>query len=130
MGNIVVSQFVIRRRRDRGPGRIRGLRARRLGFKFDRGADGDKFKLDEVMASRRPAARPCDLRGLRRGVAVAEGEFADKFNAMPKYVVSTTLEDPDWNNSTVIAGDVADGVARAQGAPRAATSSSTAARSL
>lgn len=31
-----------------------------------------------------------------------EGEFADKFNSMPKYVVSTTLEDPSWNNSTVL----------------------------
>jgi hypothetical protein len=30
------------------------------------------------------------------------GEFADKMNAMPKYVVSTTLRDPEWNNSTVI----------------------------
>ena len=35
-----------------------------------------------------------------------EGEFADKFNNMPKYVVSTTLKDPEWNNSTVIADDI------------------------
>jgi dihydrofolate reductase len=41
-----------------------------------------------------------------------EGEFADKFNQMPKYVVSTTLEDPEWTNSTVISGDVAREVAR------------------
>ena len=34
------------------------------------------------------------------------GEFADRFNAMPKYVLSSTLKDPDWNNSTVLAGDV------------------------
>jgi dihydrofolate reductase len=34
-----------------------------------------------------------------------EGDFADKFNNMPKYVVSTTLSDPDWNNSTVIGTD-------------------------
>jgi dihydrofolate reductase len=31
-----------------------------------------------------------------------EGEFADKFNSMPKLVVSTTLKDPDWNNTTVL----------------------------
>jgi dihydrofolate reductase len=38
-----------------------------------------------------------------------EGEFADKMNAMPKYVVSTTLEEPlEWNNSTVIKGDIAE----------------------
>ena len=35
-------------------------------------------------------------------MAFARGEFADKFNGMPKYVVSSTLSDPDWNNSTVI----------------------------
>ena len=39
------------------------------------------------------------------------GGFADKFNSMPKYVVSTTLKDPEWNNSTVIDGDVAEGLA-------------------
>jgi len=40
------------------------------------------------------------------------GEFADKFNEMPKYVVSSTLEAPAWNNSTVISGDVAGEVAK------------------
>ena len=33
-----------------------------------------------------------------------EGEFADKFNTMPKYVVSSTLDDPEWNNTTVLKG--------------------------
>src|SRR5262244_2686985 len=32
------------------------------------------------------------------------GELADRLNSMPKYVVSSTLEDPDWNNSTVLEG--------------------------
>ncbi len=41
-----------------------------------------------------------------------EGEFADKFNTMPKYVVSSTLENPEWNNSTVLKGDVAEEVAK------------------
>lgn len=40
------------------------------------------------------------------------GEFADKMNSMPKYVVSTTLEDPDWNNSTVIGENVVDEVSK------------------
>jgi dihydrofolate reductase len=38
------------------------------------------------------------------------GELADRLNSMPKYVVSSTLEDPDWNNSTVLKGDVINGV--------------------
>ena len=41
-----------------------------------------------------------------------EGEFADKFNTMPKYVVSSTLEEPEWNNSTVLKGDVTEEVAK------------------
>jgi dihydrofolate reductase len=40
------------------------------------------------------------------------GELADRLNGMPKYVVSSTLEDPDWNNSTVLHGDVVDEVAK------------------
>jgi dihydrofolate reductase len=41
-----------------------------------------------------------------------DGEFADKFNSLPKYVVSSTLEDPEWNNSTVLGGDVVEEVSR------------------
>ena len=41
-----------------------------------------------------------------------DGEFADKFNSMPKYVVSSTLKDPDWTNSTVLDGDVAEEVSQ------------------
>jgi dihydrofolate reductase len=41
-----------------------------------------------------------------------EAGFADKMNSMPKYVVSTTLEEAEWNNSTVIKGDVAEEVSK------------------
>jgi dihydrofolate reductase len=39
-----------------------------------------------------------------------EGEFADRMNGMPKYVVSNTLQNPEWNNTRVIAGDVIAGI--------------------
>ena len=39
------------------------------------------------------------------------GELADRMNSLPKYVVSTTLADPGWNNSTVLDGDLVDEVA-------------------
>src|SRR5579859_6637964 len=40
------------------------------------------------------------------------GALADRLNSMPKYVVSSTLRDPEWNNSTVLRGDPADEVSR------------------
>ncbi|OLE36313.1 MAG: deaminase [Actinobacteria bacterium 13_1_20CM_3_68_9] len=40
------------------------------------------------------------------------GELADRLNSMPKYVVSSTLEDPEWNNSTVLKGDVVTEVSK------------------
>ena len=40
------------------------------------------------------------------------GALADRLNSMPKYVVSSTVEDPDWNNSTVLTGDVVNEIAR------------------
>jgi dihydrofolate reductase len=40
-----------------------------------------------------------------------DGEFADRFNTMPKYVVSSTLRDPQWTNTTVLDGDLPSAVA-------------------
>lgn len=72
---------------------------------FSRGPEGDKFKVEETMS--------CDALLLGRGTydgfapvwPHVEGEFADKFNSMPKYVVSSTLSDLTWNNSTWVAFD-------------------------
>ena len=72
---------------------------------------------DAVLArGRRDGARPRHLRGLRGRLAARSGDpFADKFNSMPKYVVSTTLETADWNNSTILARGPVRAHPRAQG---------------
>jgi dihydrofolate reductase len=41
-----------------------------------------------------------------------DGALADRLNGLPKYVISSTLEDPDWNNSTVLTGDLVNEVSR------------------
>jgi dihydrofolate reductase len=103
MRKLVVTQFVSLDGVMEGPGGENEA----LGpwtFKFERGDEGNKYKFDETMAS--------DVLLLGRvtyeGFAAAwperggDGGFADKFNSMPKYVVSSTLTDPEWNNSHVI----------------------------
>jgi dihydrofolate reductase len=41
-----------------------------------------------------------------------DGALADRLNGMPKYVVSSTLEDPEWNNTTVLKGDPVEEVSK------------------
>jgi dihydrofolate reductase len=69
-----------------------------------------KFKLDEAFSSEALLLGRATYQGFAEAWPSREGEFADKFNSMPKYVVSSTLEEPGWNNSTVLKGDVADEV--------------------
>jgi dihydrofolate reductase len=107
MGNVVVSQFVSLDgvMEDPAGGENSGLGA--WSFAFDRGEDGNKFKLDEVMASDALLLGRTTYETFAGAWPSRDGDFADKFNSMPKYVVSTTLDSPDWNNSTAIGDDVA-----------------------
>jgi dihydrofolate reductase len=111
---VVVSQFVTVDGVFEDPGGSEGHERGGWAFKFDRGPEGNQFKLDEVME----AGALLLGRVTYEGFAAAwpsrkdEAGFADKFNSMPKYVVSKTLKDPEWNNSTVIVGDVAEAVSK------------------
>jgi dihydrofolate reductase len=71
-------------------------------FEFDRGDDGNQFKLDETMEADALLLGRKTYESFAGAWPEREGEFADKFNSMPKFVVSTTLKDPDWNNTTVL----------------------------
>ena len=105
MSKIVVSQFVTVDGVSKTPAGRRASIAV-AGPSIERGAEGDKFKLDEVMGSEALLLGRATYEGFAAAWPSREGEFADKFNNMPKYVVSSTLGEPTWNNSTVIKDDV------------------------
>jgi dihydrofolate reductase len=79
---------------------------------FSRGPEGDQFKLDETRASDALLLGRVTYDGFAPVWPQYEGELADKFNGMPKYVVSQTLSNPEWNNTTVFTGDVVEEVTR------------------
>jgi dihydrofolate reductase len=112
MGRIVVSQFVTVDGVIEDPGGADGFARGGWAFEFDRGSAGDELKLDEVMASDALLLGRITYEAFAAAWPAREGEFADKFNGMAKHVVSATLEDPAWNNTTVIRpGDLAERVA-------------------
>jgi len=81
-------------------------------FEFDRGDDGNQFKLDETMEADALLLGRITYESFAGAWPSRDGEFADKFNTMPKYVVSSTLDNPEWNNTTVLKGDAAEEAAK------------------
>jgi dihydrofolate reductase len=81
-------------------------------FEINRGEEGDKFKLDETLDSDALLLGRVTFEGFAAAWPSRDGEFADKFNSMPKYVVSSTMEEPGWDNSTVLSGDLAEEVGK------------------
>jgi dihydrofolate reductase len=112
VGRIVVTEFVSLDGVMEDPGGAESFKYGGWTFQINRGDEGEKFKLDEVFSSEALLLGRVTYEGFAAAWPSREGEFADKFNTMPKYVVSSTLEEPEWNNSTVLKGDVAEGVAK------------------
>ena len=110
MGRIVVTEFISLDGVIEDPGGSENFEHGGWSFEFSRGEEGDQFKLDETMGSDALLLGRVTLAGFAAGSPSREGEFADKFNSMPKYVVSSTLANPTWANSTVISGDLAEEV--------------------
>jgi dihydrofolate reductase len=110
MSQVVVSQFITVDGVVEDPGGSEGSRYGGWAFQFDRGAEGDRFKVDEVMGAGALLLGRRTYEGFAGAWPSREGEFADKFNTMPKYVVSSTLVNPEWNNTTVVGTDVAAAV--------------------
>jgi dihydrofolate reductase len=112
MGRIVVTVFISVDGVMEDPGGAETFKHAGWSFEFDRGDEGNQFKLDETMASQALLLGRKTYEGFAKSWPGREGEFADKFNSMPKYVVSSTLKDPEWTNSTVLDGDVVDSAAK------------------
>jgi dihydrofolate reductase len=74
-------------------------------FEFDRGEDGNQFKLEETLETDALLIGRVTYESFAGAWPSRDGDFADKFNSMPKYVVSSTLESPEWNNTTVVGSD-------------------------
>jgi dihydrofolate reductase len=116
MARIVVTEFVSLDGVMEGPGGDNDFVRGAWSFQFDRGEEGDKFKLDETFEAEALLLGRRTYEGFAAAWPARDGEFADKFNSMRKYVVSSTLEDPDWNNTTVLKGDVVEEVSKLRAA--------------
>ena len=78
---------------------------------FDLGPEGDRFKLEEAQNAEAVVLGRVTYEAMHAFWPTAEGEYADRLNELPKYVVSSTLTDPDWN-TTVLGDDWPEEVAR------------------
>jgi dihydrofolate reductase len=111
MGRIVVTEFVSLDGVMEAPGG-EDFKYKGWSFEIDRGDDGNQFKLDETNDSAALLLGRVTYEGFAAAWPSREGDFADKFNEMPKYVISSTLENPEWNNTTVLKGDLVEEVSK------------------
>jgi dihydrofolate reductase len=112
MGRIVVTEFVSLDGVMEAPGGGEDFKHAGWTFEIARGDEGDKFKLDETIETEALLLGRKTYEGFAAAWPSREGEFADKFNSMPKYVISSTLDGAEWNNSTVLDGDVVEEVSK------------------
>src|SRR5437773_921044 len=119
VSKLVVSEFVTLDGVMEDPGGAEGFARGGWAFQFDRGAEGDKFKLDELMESESMLLGRTTYEGFAAAwPSRTDGVgFAEKMNTMPKYVVSTTLQEATWDNSTIIRENVAEEIAKLKEQP-------------
>ena len=111
MGRMVVTEFVSIDGVMEAPGGEEGYRHTNWTFEFpDKGQY--EYKLEELHDSDALLLGRVTYEGFAAAWPERTDEqgFADKFNSMPKYVVSSTLEHPEWNNTTVLDGGFPDSV--------------------
>jgi dihydrofolate reductase len=109
MGKLVITEFITLDGVIEDPGGGEPFERGGWAFKFDQGADGGAFKMAELMSADAQLLGRVTYEGFAKAWPTMEGtgEFGEKMNAMPKFVVSSTLETADWENSTILRGDLA-----------------------
>jgi dihydrofolate reductase len=114
MGKIVATEFVSLDGVMEAPGGGEDFEHEGWTFEIDRGEEGDRFKLDELLEAEAQLLGRVTYEGFAAAWPTMEDDagFAEKMNSMPKYVFSSTIEDPSWNNTTVLSGDFASEIAK------------------
>jgi dihydrofolate reductase len=114
MGRIVITEFVSLDGVMEDPGGAEDFEHGGWTFAIDRGAEGDKFKLDELFEAEAQLLGRVTYEGFAAAwpTMTDEAGFAEKMNSMPKYVFSSTLQQAGWNNSTILSGDFATEIAK------------------
>ena len=115
MGRIVITEFVSVDGVMEDPGGSEGSKLGPWSFQFDRGAEGNRFKVDELAASDAMLLGRVTYEGFAKAWPQRTGDdFSGKMNSMRKYVVSSTLTDAEatWNNTKVLRGDFSTEVAK------------------
>jgi dihydrofolate reductase len=113
MGTIVVTEFISLDGVIDSPGPVEGYKHAGWTFAFDRGEEGNQFKVDELFEAEAQLLGRVTYDGFAAAWPTMQGmgEFGEKMNNMPKYVFSSTLRTAEWNNTTILRGDLADEVA-------------------
>jgi dihydrofolate reductase len=112
MSKLFVTEFVSLNGVMEAPGGEHGHPHSGWTFKAQYGDDHYAYKDEELKESDVLLLGRKTYEGFAAAWPEREGPFADKFNSMPKYVVSSTLTDPEWNNTTVLSGDPVEEVGK------------------
>jgi dihydrofolate reductase len=114
MGKIIVTEFISVDGVIEAPGPVEDYKHRGWTFDFDRGDEGNQFKVDELVEAEAQLLGRVTYEGFAAAWPQMKdmGEFGDKMNNMPKYVFSNTLETADWTNTTILRGDLGEAAAK------------------
>ena len=112
MGKIIVTEFISMDGVMEAPGGGEDFKHAGWSFAISRGNEGDQFKLDEAFRTEALLLGRVTYQAFAAAWPSRTGEFADKFNNMPKFVVSSTLKDAKWKNTTVLRGNAVEEISK------------------